>query len=64
MIPTVILNNPVFIKSGKLCDLHPVVFIYKIFYYLSRLYTTYGNSCKLLQLVNYATCFDISAIIT
>jgi len=33
------------------------------FYYLSRLYTTYSNSCKLLQLVNYATCFDFSAII-
>jgi len=33
------------------------------FYYLSRLYTTYSNSCKLLQLVNYATCFGLSAII-
>ena len=27
------------------------------------IYTTYSNSCKLLQLVNYATCFDFSAII-
>ena len=33
------------------------------FYYLSRLYTTYSNSCKLLQLVNYAICFGLSATI-
>jgi len=33
------------------------------FFYLSRLYTSYSNRCKLLQLVNYATCFGLSAII-
>ena len=33
------------------------------FYYLIRLYTTYSNSCKLLQLVNYAICFGLLAII-
>ena len=47
----------------KLCVFHPVVYTYQIFYYLSRLYTTYSNCCKLLQLVNYATCFGLSAII-
>jgi len=26
------------------------------------IYTTYSNSCKLLQLVNYATCFGLKAI--
>ena len=34
------------------------------FYYLSRLYTTYSNSCELLQRVNYATRFGLWAIIT
>jgi len=33
------------------------------FYYPSRLHSTYSNSCKLLQLVYYATCFGLSAII-
>jgi len=32
----------------KLYGFHPVVYTYQIFYYLSRLYTTYSNSCKLL----------------
>jgi len=40
-----------------------IPFIDLIFYYLSRLYTTHSNSCKLLQLVNYATCFGLSATI-
>ena len=34
------------------------------FYYPSRLSTTYSNSCKLLKLVNYATYFGLSMIIT
>ena len=46
----------------ELCGFHPVVYTYQI-YYLSRLYTTYSNSCKLVQPVNYVTCFGLSAII-
>ena len=56
---TVPLNTVVYLNSVvsiPLCT-------HQIFYYLSRLYTTYSNSCKLLQLVNYATCFGLSTII-